>query len=64
MENPFLDCFDFTTKTACVTGASSGIGRAAATLLAGLGAATPAPMSPVRLLSSMVVGCCRKSNVD
>ena len=38
MENPFLHCFDFTTKTACVTGASSGIGRAAATLLAGLGA--------------------------
>jgi NAD(P)-dependent dehydrogenase (short-subunit alcohol dehydrogenase family) len=38
MESSFLDCFDFTSRTACVTGASSGIGRAAASLLAGLGA--------------------------
>ncbi len=38
MTDSLLRCFDFSGKTACVTGAASGIGRAAATLLAGLGA--------------------------
>jgi NAD(P)-dependent dehydrogenase (short-subunit alcohol dehydrogenase family) len=38
MKSSFLDCFDFSGKRACVTGAASGIGRAAALLLAGLGA--------------------------
>ena len=38
MTDSLLRCFDFSGKTACVTGAASGIGRAAATLLADLGA--------------------------
>ena len=38
MTAPFLRHFDFAGKTACVTGAASGIGRATARLLADLGA--------------------------
>jgi NAD(P)-dependent dehydrogenase (short-subunit alcohol dehydrogenase family) len=38
MTDSLTRCFDFSGKTACVTGAASGIGRAAATLLADLGA--------------------------
>jgi NAD(P)-dependent dehydrogenase (short-subunit alcohol dehydrogenase family) len=38
MSESLLGCFDFTGKTACVTGAASGIGRAAASLLVELGA--------------------------
>jgi NAD(P)-dependent dehydrogenase (short-subunit alcohol dehydrogenase family) len=38
MAAPFLRHFDFAGKTACVTGAASGIGRATARLLADLGA--------------------------
>src|SRR5438105_307101 len=38
MSEALLQCFDFTGKTACVTGAASGIGRGTATLLADLGA--------------------------
>jgi NAD(P)-dependent dehydrogenase (short-subunit alcohol dehydrogenase family) len=38
METAFLRHFDFAGKTACVTGAASGIGRATAVLLANLGA--------------------------
>src|SRR5262245_9056406 len=38
MSESLLRCFDFTDKTACVTGAASGIGRATATLLAYMGA--------------------------
>jgi len=38
MEPSFLRHFDFAGKTACVTGAASGIGRATAALLASLGA--------------------------
>lgn len=38
MDASFLRLFDFAGRTACVTGAASGIGRAAALMLAGLGA--------------------------
>ena len=38
MQSSFLRHFDFAGKTACVTGAASGIGRATAMLLASLGA--------------------------
>lgn len=38
MSESLLACFDFTGKTACVTGAASGIGRATTMLLADLGA--------------------------
>ena len=38
MHAAFCGLFDFTGKSACVTGAASGIGRATATLLADLGA--------------------------
>ena len=33
MSDTLLRCFDLADKTACVTGAASGIGRATATLL-------------------------------
>ena len=42
MSESLLRCFDFTGKTACVTGAASGIGRATAVLLADMGAAVHA----------------------
>lgn len=38
MSESFLQCFDFSGKIACVTGAASGIGRATAALLADMGA--------------------------
>ena len=38
MSKSLLRCFDFAGKTACVTGAASGIGRATAMLLADMGA--------------------------
>ncbi len=38
MASELHSCFDFSGKTACITGAASGIGRAAATLFAELGA--------------------------
>lgn len=38
METVFLEYFDLSGKTACVTGAASGIGRATALLMAQLGA--------------------------
>jgi NAD(P)-dependent dehydrogenase (short-subunit alcohol dehydrogenase family) len=38
MSESLLHCFDFSGKTACVTGAASGIGRATATLFADMGA--------------------------
>jgi len=54
MSESLLRCFDFTGKTACVTGAASGIGRATATLLAYMGAVVHAADRDQKGLDALV----------